>query len=152
MKTKQGKKIFAFRGIPYGKPPVGELRFRRSEPIEPWSGVLNCQRESRKSFQPNVLAPESPFREGGEDCLYLNVYTKDYLNVGDGPVNSDEVNLLPVVVFLHGGAFVVGSCEAFLYGPQVLLDRDIVLVGVNYRLGTLGFLSLENDEAPGKMI
>ena len=44
---------------------------------------------------------------------------------------------------------MVGSCESFLYGPQVMLDRDIVLVGVNYRLGALGFLSLENDEAPG---
>ena len=151
MKTKQGKKIFAFRSVPYGRPPVGNLRFRRPEPAEPWSGVRNCTKESRKSFQPNVLAPESMFREGGEDCLYLNVYTKDYLNVGDGPVNNDEVSLLPVVVFLHGGAFVVGSCESFLYGPQVLLDRDIVLVGVNYRLGAFGFLSLECDDAPGNL-
>ena len=101
--------------------------------------------EARKSYQPNVLMPGSPFRDGGEDCLYLNVYTKRFER------ESEEPRALPVIVFLHGGAFVVGSCESLLYGPEVLLDRDLVMVGVNYRLGVLGFLSLETDEAPGKL-
>lgn len=149
MKSKQGKKIFAFRGIPYAKPPTGNRRFRRSEPGDPWTGVRDGTREAGKSYQPNVLMPGSPFRDGGEDCLYLNVYTKRFEREGDGPVESEEPRALPVIVFLHGGAFVVGSCESMLYGPQVLLDRDVVLVGVNYRLGALGFLSLETDEAPG---
>ena len=78
-----------------------------------------------------------------------NVYTKRFEREGDGPVEAEEPRALPVIVFLHGGAFVVGSCESLLYGPEVLLDRDLVLVGVNYRLGALGFLSLETDEAPG---
>ena len=56
-----------------------------------------------------------------------------------------------MIVFIPGGTFVVGSCEAQMYGPQVLLDRDIVLVGVNYRLGPLGWLSLETDEVPGNL-
>ena len=56
-----------------------------------------------------------------------------------------------MIVFIPGGTFVVGSCEAQMYGPQVLLDRDVVLVGVNYRLGPLGWLSLETDEAPGNL-
>ena len=149
MKSKQGKKIFAFRGIPYAKPPVGDRRFRRSEPAEPWCGVRDGTSEARKSYQPNVLMPGSPFRDGGEDCLYLNVYTKRFEREGDGPVEAEEPRALPVIVFLHGGAFVVGSCESLLYGPQVLLDKELVLVGVNYRLGALGFLSLETDEAPG---
>ena len=76
MKSKQGKKIYAFRGIPYGKSPTGNLRFRRSEPCENWEGVRNCTKEAKKAYQPNVLSPESCFRDGGEDCLYLNVYTK----------------------------------------------------------------------------
>jgi len=151
MKTRKGKKIFAFRGIPYAKPPVGKLRFRRSEPAEPWEGLLDGTKESKKSYQPNVLLPESAFREGREDCLYLNVYTKSYPSSGDGVLPDQEPPLLPVLVFLHGGAFVVGSCEAMLYGPQVLLDREVVLVGVNYRLGALGFLSLETEEAPGNL-
>ena len=57
----------------------------------------------------------------------------------------------PVVVFIPGGTFVVGSCESQMYGPQIILQRDVVLVGVNYRLGPMGWLSLENDEAPGNL-
>ena len=119
MKSKLGKKIFAFRGIPYAKPPLGELRFRRSEPAAAWRGVLNCRREAKKSYQPNVLLPDSPFRDGGEDCLYLNVYTRRHECSGDtGPSSDEDPALAPVIVFLHGGAFVVGSCEASLYGNK----------------------------------
>ena len=147
IKSRTGKRIFSFRGIPYATPPVGSLRFRRSQPVAAWSGVLDGTRESKKCLQPNVLAPDcSLLMEGGEDCLYLNVYTKHCPLPG-----TDPAPLLPVIVFLHGGAFVLGSCEAMLYGPQVLLDREVVLVGVNYRLGALGFLSLECDEAPGNL-
>ena len=81
MKSKQGKKIYAFRGIPYGKSPTGNLRFRRSEPIESWEGVRNCTKEAKKAYQPNVMSPGSKIRFGGEDCLYLNVYTKVGKNV-----------------------------------------------------------------------
>ena len=144
MKSKKGKKIFAYRGIPYAKPPLGSLRFKRSEPFGSWEGTLDGTKEAKKSFQPNVLSPKSPFRQGGEDCLYLNVYTKQMRQANDGQT-------LPVVVYFHGGAFVVGSCESMLYGPQVLLDRDIVLVGVNYRLGPFGWMSLESEEAPGNL-
>ena len=151
MKSKKGKKILAFRGIPYGKPPTGELRFKRSEPFGSWVGTLDGTKESKKSYQPNVLLPKSPFIQGGEDCLYLNVYTKKIRNPNDGGKPQTEDHPLPVVVFLHGGAFVVGSCESMLYGPQVLLDRDIVLVGLNYRLGPFGWLSLETDAAPGNL-
>jgi len=142
MKTREGQTIFSFRGIPYGIPPLAGLRFKRSRLYGAWSGVLNGTKEAKKSLQPNVLFPTKEYlSEGGEDCLYLNVYTK----------TLDENARKPVIVFLHGGAFVVGSCEAALYGPQVLLDRDVVLVGVNYRLGVLGWLSLETDEAPGNL-
>ena len=58
---------------------------------------------------------------------------------------------LPVVVFIHGGGFIINSADYNTYGPQILLDRDIVLVVMNYRLGILGFLSLENDSAPGNL-
>jgi len=157
MVSNGGEEIFSFRGIPYGKPPVGALRFRRSEPAPPWEGVLNGKKEAKKSFQPNLFYPKSPLREGGEDCLYLNVYTKSLPNTEEmnetTPINGAEVTTspMPVIVFLHGGAFVVGACESMMYGPQVLLDRDVVLVGVNYRLGVLGFLSLETDACPGNL-
>jgi len=142
LKSQGGETIYSFRGIPYAKPPTGNLRFKKSEPFGSWRGVWNGKKESKKSHQPNVLRPEQLFlSEGGEDCLYLNVYSK----------NTDVSAEQPVIVFLHGGAFVVGSGEAMLYGPQVLLDRDVVLVTVNYRLGVLGWLTLETEEAPGNL-
>ncbi|XP_023324457.1 esterase SG1-like [Eurytemora carolleeae] len=142
LKTNSGKNIFCFRGIPYALPPVGQLRFRRSRPYGAWTGIWDGTKESKKSLQPNVLAPDKHYlSEGDEDCLYLNVYTK----------TLDDTAKLPVVVFIHGGAFAVGSCESLLYGPQILLEKDIVLVGFNYRLGTLGSLTLETDECPGNL-
>ena len=84
MKSKQGKRIYAFRGIPYANPPLRERRFRRSEPAAAWSGLRDGTREASKSYQPNVMAPGSPFREGGEDCLYLNVYTRRFEKEASG--------------------------------------------------------------------
>ncbi|XP_013135434.1 PREDICTED: bile salt-activated lipase-like [Papilio polytes] len=81
-----------------------------------------------------------------QDCLFLNVYTSalpDKLT-GYNPK-------LAVMVWIHGGAFAVGSGNAFLYGPDHLVGAGVVLVTLNYRLGALGFLSLENDEVPGNM-
>ena len=56
-----------------------------------------------------------------------------------------------MLVFIPGGTFLVGSCERRMYGPQVLLERDLVLVSVHYRLGALGWLSLQTDQAPGNL-
>ena len=73
-----GKTIYSFRSVPYGKPPVGDRRFRRSEPNDAWVGVRDATVESPKSLQPNILFPELlMLREGSEDCLYVNVYTKN---------------------------------------------------------------------------
>jgi len=144
VKTENGRKVYSYRGIPYGCPPLGERRFKKPEPVSAWKHTIDCRREAKKSLQPNVLFPEKHLlAEGGEDCLYLSVFTK--------AAPGKEPGLLPVVVFLHGGAFLVGSCQADLYGPQVLLDHPFVLVGVNYRLGPLGWLSLGCEEAPGNL-
>ena len=145
MKTLGGKTVFAYRGVPYAQPPLAKLRLQKPQPMSAWPGTLNCKKEAPKGLQPFALAPECRLLdEGGEDCLYLNVYSKSRPSVA-------QSNLLPVVVFLPGGAFQLGSCEADLYGPQVLLDQDLVLVGVNYRLGALGWLSLGCDEVPGNL-
>ena len=145
MKTLGGKTVFAYRGVPYAQPPLAKLRLQKPQPMSAWHGTMNCKKEALKGLQPFALAPECRLLdEGGEDCLYLNVYTKSWPPVA-------QSSLLPVVVFLPGGAFQLGSCEADLYGPQVLLDQDLVLVGVNYRLGALGWLSLGCDELPGNL-
>ena len=74
--------------------------------------------------------------EGQEDCLFLNIYSTE--NHQQGP--------LPVMVWIHGGALLAGSGTFQRHGPQHLLDREVVLVTVNYRLGALGFLCIGNDQ------
>ena len=123
MKTVEGTTIYAYRGVPYAKPPVGKLRFKKPEPALPWASTLDCSQEAKKCLQPNVLAPDvHRLAVGGDDCLYLSVFTKcnpEKENKTLLPDSKDSLLLLPVFVFLHGGAFVVGSCETVLYGPQV---------------------------------
>ncbi|XP_021713257.1 esterase B1 [Aedes aegypti] len=127
--------FFAFKGIRYGQPPVGKLRFKAPLPAQPWKGIKSAMREA--SVCPHRSMILDNFK-GNEDCLFLNVYTPD-LPIGDFNPN------LPVMVWLHGGAFSFGSGNSFLYGPDYLVPEGIVLVTFNYRLGPLGFLSVGKD-------
>ncbi|XP_046639321.1 venom carboxylesterase-6-like isoform X4 [Daphnia pulicaria] len=139
MVSSSGRKFDAFRSIPYAEPPVGNLRFRDPIPTQPWTGVLDATKEGPACFQNDLL---SGITAGQEDCLVLNVYTHN--------TNAIE-NALPVMVWIHGGGFTAGSgnSETDFYGPGHILDRDVVLVTINYRLGPFGFLSTEDKEAPG---
>ncbi|XP_003427743.2 esterase B1 [Nasonia vitripennis] len=126
----------AFKGIPYAEPPIGELRFQDPRPPKSWEGVKEAT-----EFGP-CCAQYDQFRrlyDGSDDCLYLNVYTK----------SLKPKTRLPVMMFIHGGAFTFGCGDDMFYGPDYLLKRDIVLVTINYRLGVLGFLNLEDEIAPG---
>lgn len=81
---------------------------------------------------------------GDEDCLYLNVYTPK--------LQAPEASLLPVMVFIHGGGFLFGhGTDDTAHGPDFLVEKDVVVVSFNYRLGILGFLSLDRKDAPGNM-
>ena len=96
IKTRSNRKINAFFNIPFAKPPIGNLRFARPEPVEPWSGCLNAgKRRASPCIQALVLMPESKFFMGSEDCLYLNVYSPRL-------PGSDNDQPLPVVVWIHG--------------------------------------------------
>ncbi|XP_048515847.1 esterase FE4-like [Athalia rosae] len=133
-----GKAFIAFRGIPYAAPPVGDLRFRDPQPAEPWTGIRDASEEGSKSAQESYLAKESIV--GGDDCLYLNVATESL------------TGSRPVMVWIHGGAFTLGDGGFGLFGPDYLMESaDIVYVGINYRLGILGFLNLDDEVAPGNM-
>ena len=118
--------MIAFKGIPYAKPPVNNLRFAPPEPAEPWTGTLQAD-----EFGNNCPQSGSAFNgfvdSLNEDCLFLNVY------------KPKSGNNLPVMVWIHGGAFITGSGGSS-YEPSRLVAQDVVVVTMNYRLGVLGFM------------
>ena len=125
--------LHVFRGIPYARPPVGPRRFRAPEPEAPWTGVRDATRPGTSAPQRPMQIPIMPFDVGtqDEDCLYLNVWTPGL----DGA--------RPVLVWIHGGAFTIGSGSQSIYEASRLARRgDVVVVTINYRLGALGFLHL----------
>ncbi|XP_020813846.1 esterase B1-like [Drosophila serrata] len=133
-KTVYDKELyFAFEGIPYAKPPVGELRFKAPQPPEPWQGVLKCTYYKPKPLQRNMTLG---FVEGSEDCLHLNIYVKTLVSE----------KKLPVIVWIYGGGFQKGEASRDLYSPDYLMKKPVVFVTFNYRLGALGFLSFKDPE------
>jgi para-nitrobenzyl esterase len=130
--------VLVFRGVPYAQPPVGPRRFRAPEPVKPWSSTRSAlhygpsaPQGSAQNFLVRRVTGGFTVRDS-EDCLYLNVWTPAL----DGPPR-------PVLVFVHGGAFLVGSGSLALYRGARLAERgDVVVVTINYRLGALGSLAL----------
>ncbi|XP_031353001.1 venom carboxylesterase-6-like isoform X2 [Photinus pyralis] len=134
-----GRKFSAFEGIPYAKPPVGDLRFEPPQNASPWNGVLNANKQYICMQLENAMITDDA-TIGTEDCLYLNVYVpKTQISTDD---NYD------VIVNIHGGAFMFGSSTSYA-GPCPLMDREIIYVNINYRVGILGFLSTEDNVVPG---
>ncbi|XP_063924662.1 esterase FE4-like [Zophobas morio] len=138
LKSRLGRTIYSFRGIRYAEAPINSLRFQPPVPTGKWSGVYNATVDGPacpQVQQDGVTIPTS------EDCLFLNIYTTK-------PPSVKNTNKLPVLVFIHGGAYVSGTARSDMVGPRFLLDQDIVLATLNYRIGALGFLSLGKD-VPG---
>ncbi len=126
-----GEGFEVFRGIPYAAPPVGELRWRVSAAAPAWGGVRGAREAGPACPQPR--APEwGDVGVTSEDCLYLDVWRPAGVVAG-----AD----LPVMVWIHGGAFLIGSGSLPLYDGAALARRDAIVVSINYRLGLLGFLS-----------
>ncbi|KAL7289596.1 hypothetical protein TKK_0016454 [Trichogramma kaykai] len=138
MSTRLNRTIYAFRGVRYGKSTAGERRFKPPVPVDPWSGTFDASEEGPSC--PLIQVPEL----ASEDCLRLNVYTTKL------PTRPRAVER-PVIVFFHPGGFYGFSAQSYVWGPQYYLDQDVVLVTVNYRLGTFGFLSTGDSRAPGNL-
>jgi para-nitrobenzyl esterase len=127
----------AWKGIRYAAPPVGDLRFRAPEPPKRWTEVADATTFGPACPQPPI--PNIPLDLGApqsEDCLTLNIWASSDTEPGDRK---------PVMVWLHGGAYILGSGSQPLYdGRRLASSGDIVVVTVNYRLGALGFLDLSS--------
>lgn len=141
----EGFELEAFLGIPYAEPPVGRLRFAKPVPKTPWSGVYDASKLPPTCIQ-NVTFPfyYTPDIEGmTEDCLYLNVWVPNF---------GAKSKLRPILFFIHGGAFNIGSSNMKLYDGSKLATRgDVVVVTVNYRIGVMGFFSAFVPDADGNM-
>ncbi len=136
VKIEQGKvqgvivnDVAVFRGLPFAAPPTGDLRWRAPKPPAKWSDLRVADTFSRNCQQ-------------AEDCLYLNVY---------GPVDPKPTSKLPVMVWIHGGAFIFGSGSA--YDGTQFAKQGVVVVTINYRLGRAGWfahpaLTKENPKGP----
>jgi len=133
--------VLVFRGIPFAAPPVGPRRFRPPVHEDTWDGVRDATR-----FSPEIAQAELPIArvlgsaggESNEDGLYLNVWT---------PACDDQRR--PVMVWIHGGAYIFGSGSVPWYdGTHFVQHGDVVVVTINYRLGPLGFLHLDDEFGP----
>ena len=129
-----------FLGVPYAKPPVGQLRWHRPMPTECWEGVYSATRFPNRSMQESFSDPfygkefydEAVYQTPiSEDSLYLNIWT---------PAKSGDTRL-PVAFWIHGGAFMGGFGHEKEFDGAAYCRRGVILVTVNYRLGPMGFLA-----------
>ena len=123
------RNLYNYRGIPYARPPMGDLRFAAPRPHRPWTHL-------RRGTVFGAICPQDGTASGdSEDCLFLNIWTPR------AAVNQGK--RLPVIVFIHGGAFLFGAGSLPIYdGSYLAASGDVVVVTLNYRLGALGFLAV----------
>ena len=132
--------VDVFKGIPFAKAPVGELRWRSPQAVEPWKGVRQAVRFGANCMQspPDYFQPDAQTRFD-EDCLYLNVWKPARLG-----------GKLPVLVWIHGGAFINGGTSNNIFNGNEFARRGVVFVSLNYRLGRLGFFAHPALSAAGE--
>ncbi len=139
LKSADGQTII-FRGIPYAQPPVGDLRFRRPQEHEPWAGTLSCKEFGDSCPQADLSADpfygkefyDVPLPALSEDCLYLNIWT---------PETAGPDSKLPVLFWIHGGAFMHGSGSEKEFDGEGFAKDGVILVTINYRVNVFGFFA-----------
>ena len=136
-------KTCAWLGIPYAAPPVGDNRWKAPQPVEPWSGVHETIKWGNKCVQQQSTFTTEPKEKGdifSEDCLYLNIW------------RPDKPGKFPVMVWIHGGGYTMGSGK--YPGGKLSEFGDVIVVTINYRLGAFGFFATPalRDEDPNKSV
>ncbi|NP_001273822.1 acetylcholinesterase-like [Musca domestica] len=169
--TVQGRDVHVFTGIPYAKPPVDDLRFRKPVPAEPWHGVLDATRlpatcvQERYEYFPGFSGEEmwNPNTNVSEDCLFMNIWApakarlrhgrgtnggeyssktdQDHLIHSATPQNT--TNGLPILIWIYGGGFMTGSATLDIYNAEIMSAvGNVIVASFQYRLGAFGFLHL----------
>ncbi len=147
--------VKVYGGIPYAKPPVGDLRFKEPQKPDPWEGVRACDHFGPKAMQPEgsvifdslshilgwhdyrIQAGDEYLETISEDCLYLNVFSPEK--------ETDE--LLPVVLYIHGGSLTTGTSSYSEYRGEDLARKGVVFVNCAYRLGIFGYYASDDLRA-----
>jgi para-nitrobenzyl esterase len=134
--------VHRWRSIPFASPPVGRLRLRAPQPVQPWPGVRYCHGFTYCAPQQRryTLLGVGKYQPMSEDCLTVNVVAPERSPVTDGP--------LPVMFFIHGGGYILGSSATPIYDGASMARRGCVYVSVNYRLGALGCMDLSALSTP----
>jgi para-nitrobenzyl esterase len=135
-----GKEVHVYRGIPYGAPPVGELRWRPPQPAAPWQGVRKATEYgpvAAQYYRPDLRKVDADESKMSEDCLYLNVNTA-------AKTAGDK---LPVIVWFHAGGLDTGTANTEMYNNPALPQHGVVVVTVNHRLGAFGLLTVADLSA-----
>lgn len=123
--------IEIYKGIPYAKPPIGNLRFQEPQPKDRWDEIIDCTQFGPIAPQHQHDDPKIELHED-EDCLYLNIWT---------PASDNKKR--PVMVWIHGGGFFIGAgSRPRSDGIKLASYGNVVVVSFNYRIGALGFLNL----------
>jgi para-nitrobenzyl esterase len=124
--------VLSWKGIPFAQPPLGDLRWRAPQPVEPWRGVRETTEYSHDCMQVPFPSDAAPLgTEPAEDCLYANVWRP-----------ADGQKKLPVMVWIYGGGFVNGGASPPTYSGANLAKDGVVFVSFNYRLGRFGTFAL----------
>ena len=129
--------IFTFKGIPYAAPPTGSLRWLPPQPVGPWGGIRPAREFGAIAPQNEMPGADAVGLEinepQNENCLFLNIWTRGLDN-----------GRRPVMIWIHGGAFIIGSGSQTTYrNHNLVVRKDMVLVSINYRLGAFGFMNLK---------
>ena len=147
----QDARTVIFKGIPYAQPPVGERRFRRPQAHAPWTEPLDCREFGASCPQTDLSVMgfyskefyDVPLPPLNEDCLYLNIWT---------PESAGEDSRLPVLFWIHGGAFMHGSGSEKEFDGEGFAKKGVILVTINYRVNVFGFFAhpdLEKENPEG---
>ena len=131
--------VTVYKGIPYAAPPIGELRWKQPQSVQPWEGVRQCHKFGAASLQGDHTVGsfywKEFYQEGNpersEDCLYLNVWTP----------SAAKENNLPVIFWIHGGGYMAGYGHELEFDGNAYANKGVILVTCNYRLGMCGFLA-----------